>query len=81
MQLVITLCLDQGCCGAGGWAAGICQHLGHYRDLTPISAQQLLCGKATELRRWCTPNWRTKVRVTMATNSGPPSDESSSGMP
>ncbi len=23
--------------------------------LTPSSALQLLCGKATELRRWCTP--------------------------
>ena len=49
--------------------------------LTPTSALQLLCGNATELRRWCTPHWRRNSLVAWDTNSGPPSDVSSSGMP
>ena len=48
---------------------------------TPISALQLLCGKATEERRWCTPQVLRNVLVLLATNSGPPSDASSSGIP
>ena len=49
--------------------------------LTPTSALQLLCGMATELRRWCTPQLRRNCLELWATNSGPPSDDSSSGMP
>ena len=49
--------------------------------LTPTSALQLLCGKATEERRWCTPQLVRKVRVAAAVNSGPPSEDSSSSMP
>ena len=48
---------------------------------TPISARQLLWGKATELRRWWIPQSRRNCRVVWAMNSGPPSEESSSGMP
>ena len=48
---------------------------------TPISALQLLWGNATELRRWCNPQWRWKSLVVWAVNSGPPSDDSSSGIP
>ncbi len=40
---------------------------------TPISARELLCGLATEQRRWCTPQLVRKVLVTVAVNSGPPS--------
>ena len=49
--------------------------------LTPISALQLLWGNATELRRWCIPQLCRNCLVVWATNLGPPSDESSSGMP
>ena len=49
--------------------------------LTPTLALQLLCGKATELRQWWTPHWHRNSLVEWATNSGPPSDKSSSGMP
>ena len=49
--------------------------------LTPTSALQFLCGNATELRQWCTPHWRRNSLVVWDTNSGPPSNESSSGMP
>ena len=52
-----------------------------FMDLTPISARQLLWGKAIELRRWFTPHCWRKVHVAEAINSGPPPDESSSGMP
>ena len=48
-------------------------------DLTPISARQLLCGKATELRRWCMPQSLRNWTVMAAVNSGPPSVASSSG--
>lgn len=37
-------------------------------------------GKATEFRRWCTFHSRRNCLVLWATNSGPPSVESSSGM-
>ena len=50
-------------------------------DLTPISARQLLCGKATELRRWCMPQSLRNWTVMAAVNSGSPSVASSSGMP
>ena len=49
--------------------------------LTPISALQLLCGNATELRWWCTPHWRRNSLVAWDMNSGPASDESLFGMP
>ena len=49
--------------------------------LTPTSALHLLCGNATELRRWCTPHWCRNFLVVWDTNSGPPSDESLSGIP
>ena len=49
--------------------------------LTPISARQLLWGKATELRRWCTPQSERNCLVASAINSGPPSDDNSSEMP
>ncbi|KAH3815342.1 hypothetical protein DPMN_143864 [Dreissena polymorpha] len=48
---------------------------------TPISALQLLCGKATEHRRWCTSQSLRIRRVAAAVNSGPPSEASSSGIP
>ena len=48
---------------------------------TPISARELLCGLATEQRRWCTPQLVRKVLVTVAVNSGPPSVVMSSGIP
>jgi hypothetical protein len=50
--------------------------------LAPTSALQLLWGKDTEDRRWCTPqSWRNYfVAVAVAVNSGPPSDASSSGI-
>ena len=49
--------------------------------LTPISALQLLWEKATELRRWCIPQLCRNCLVVLATNSGPPSDDSLFGMP
>ena len=49
--------------------------------LTPISALQLLCGNATELRRWWTPQSFKNCVVALAVNAGPPSEASSSGMP
>ena len=49
--------------------------------LTPSSARQLLCAKATEDSLWCTPQFCRHLRVTEAVNSGPPSDASSSGAP
>ena len=48
---------------------------------TAISARLLLCGYATELRRWRTPQSCINFWVVWATNSGPPSEASSSGMP
>ena len=50
--------------------------------LAPTSALQLLWGKDTEDRRWCTPqSWRNYlVAVAVAVNSGPPSDASSTGI-
>ena len=48
---------------------------------TPISARQLLWGKATDDRRWCTPHLCRKDLVSVEVNSGPPSDASSSGVP
>ena len=50
-------------------------------DLTPTSARQLLCGKATELRLWCMPQSLRNWTVMAAVNSRPPSVASSSGMP
>jgi hypothetical protein len=47
---------------------------------TPISARQLLCGKATDDRRWCTPHLCRNDLVPVEVNSGPPSDASSSGV-
>ena len=49
--------------------------------LTPISALQLLWGKATELSLWWIPQSDRNFLVECATNSGSPSDDSSSGMP
>ena len=49
--------------------------------LTPNSARQLLCGKATDDRRWWMPQRRKKSWVKNEVNSGPPSDDSSTGMP
>ena len=48
---------------------------------TLSSALQLLCGCATLLTRWCTPQLRRNVSVAPVMNSGPPSDDSSSAMP
>ena len=48
---------------------------------TAISARQLLCGYATGLRRWWTPQSCRNFWVVWATNSGPPSEASSSGIP
>ena len=50
-------------------------------DLTPISARQLEWGNATDDFLWCTPQSRRNFWLALATNSGPPSDDSSSGMP
>lgn len=48
--------------------------------LTPISALQLLCGLATELSLWFTPQFFRKSEVEVEVNSGPPSEARSSGM-
>ena len=48
---------------------------------TPTSALQLECGNATEDFLWCTPQVLRKCFVSEAMNSGPPSDESSFGIP
>ena len=42
--------------------------------LTPISALELLCGNATELRRWWTPQSFRNVAVALAMKTGPPSE-------
>ena len=49
--------------------------------LTPISALQLQCGKATDDSRWWTPHPRRKPWRVFDWNSGPPSEASSSDMP
>ena len=48
---------------------------------TPSSALHLLCGCATLLTRWSTPQLRRNVSVAPAMNSVPPSDNSASVMP
>ena len=48
---------------------------------TPISAPQFECGNATKDLRWWMPQSRRNFRVCEAMNSGPPSLDSSSGMP
>ena len=50
-------------------------------DLTPISARQLLCGKATELRQWVHLIGGGKHMLPRQQTLVPPSDESSSGIP
>ena len=49
--------------------------------LTPISALQMLCGKATDDSPLWTPHVRRKPLRVFDWNSGPPSEASSSGMP
>ena len=49
--------------------------------LTPISARQFECGKATDDKRWSTPQVRRNDFVIEAVNSDPPSVAISSGMP
>ena len=49
--------------------------------LTPISARQLECEKATEDLRWWIPQLSRNFLVCEAMNSGPLSLDSSSGIP
>ena len=52
-----------------------------FMDFTAISALQLLWGNATELSRWWIPHSFRNFCVCPEVNSGPPSDDSSSGTP
>ena len=55
--------------------------IARFTVFTPISARELLCVNGTDDRRWCTPHDLRKSLVAAATNSGLPSEESSSGIP
>lgn len=52
----------------------------HFTVLMPISALQLLWGKANEQIRWCMPQSSRNCLVATAVYSGPPSEASSSSI-